>query len=139
LFNHDGHNGHNDNQMLDCSEDMIASVLDCAFEVHRELGPGLIESVYEYAMVFELAEKRIAFERQLAIDVVYKGRSLGPGFRADIVVDGRLLVELKAVDALSPAHLAQTMTYLRLLKLKRGLLLNFNKRLMKEGIKRVAL
>ncbi|MBK7423470.1 MAG: GxxExxY protein [Propionivibrio sp.] len=125
--------------MLDCSEDLIASVLDCAFEVHRELGPGLLESVYEYAMAVELAEKHIAFERQVAIDVVYKGRSLGLGSRADIVVDGRLLVELKAVDALSPYHLAQTMTYLRLLKLKRGLLLNFNKRLMKEGIKRVAL
>jgi GxxExxY protein len=81
----------------------------------------------------------MAYERQVDVTASYKGRDLGLGFRADIVVDGRLLIELKAVDEFSSSHLAQTMTYLRLLNLKRGLLLNFNKRLLKEGIKRVAL
>ena len=136
---HNGHNGHNETQIRDCPEDVIALVLDCAFEVHRELGPGLLESVYEQAMAFELADKGVAFERQVDVAASYKGRGLGLGFRADIVVEGCLLIELKAVDDLSASHLAQTMTYLRLLKLRRGLLLNFNKRLLKEGIKRVVL
>jgi len=139
LVNHNEHNGHNENKILDCSEDLIASVLDCAFEVHRELGPGLLESVYEQALAYELVKCEIAFERQREVAAYYKGYDLGLGFRADLVVDGRLLIELKAVDDISPSHLAQTMTYLRLLKLKRGLLLNFNKRLLKEGIKRVVL
>ena len=139
MINHNGRNEHNENQIQDCSEEIIALVLDCAFEVHRELGPGLLESVYEQAMAFELAGKGIAFERQLEVAAVYKGQNLGLGFRADLVVDRRLLLELKAVDDLAPSHLAQTMTYLRLLRLKRGLLLNFNKRLLKEGIKRVIL
>jgi len=139
LVNHNEHNGHNENQILDCSEDLIVSVLDCAFEVHRELGPGLLESVYEQALAYELVKCEIAFERQREVAAYYKGYDLGLGFRADLVVDGRLLIELKAVDDISPSHLAQTMTYLRLLKLKRGLLLNFNKRLLKEGIKRVVL
>ena len=139
MINHNEHNGHNENQILDCSEDLIASVLDCAFEVHRELGPGLLKSVYEQALAYELLKCEIAFERQREVEAFYKGHDLGLGFRADLLIDGRLLVELKAVDDISPSHLAQTMTYLRLLKLKRGLLLNFNKRLLKEGIKRVVL
>ena len=139
MFNHNEHDGHNENQLLDCSEELIARVLDCAFEVHRELGPGLLESVYEQAMVLEIAAKGLACDRQVEVVAHYKGRELGIGFRADIVVDGRLLIELKAVDVLNAAHLAQTMTYLRLLKMKRGLLLNFNNRLLKEGIKRVVI
>jgi len=133
------HGEHGENPLQDCSDAIITSVLDAAFEVHRELGPGLLESVYEQAMAFELADKGLAFKRQFEVEALYKGRDLGLGFRADLLVEGRLLVELKAVDDLSPSHLAQTMTYLRLLKLKRGLLLNFNKRLLKEGIKRVVL
>ena len=139
LFNHGEHGGHGEKALLDCPDAIITLTLDAAFEVHRELGPGLLESVYEQALAFELADKGIVFERQLEVSTMYKGRDLGLGFRADIVVDGRLLIELKAVDELNPSHLAQTMTYLRLLNLKRGLLLNFNKRLLKEGIKRVVL
>ncbi|GHU07764.1 hypothetical protein FACS1894158_16430 [Betaproteobacteria bacterium] len=133
------HVEHGEKHLLDCPDSLITAVLDAAFEVHRELGPGLLESVYEQALAVELSDRGIEFERQVDVRAVYKGKDLGLGFRADIVVDGRLLVELKAVDDLMPAHLAQTMTYLRLLNLKRGLLLNFNKRLLKEGIKRVAL
>ena len=139
MVNHNGHNEHNESQILDCSEDLIAKVLDCAFEVHRELGPGLLESVYEQALALELVSSGIAFERQLEVSAKYKGQDLGLGFRADIVVEGKLLIELKAVDDLAPSHLAQAMTYLRLLKLKGGLLLNFNKKLLKEGIKRVVI
>jgi len=139
LLNHGEHGGHGEQHFLDCSDAIITLTLDAAFEVHRELGPGLLESVYEQALAFELADKCIAFERQVDVAACYKGRNLGLGFRADIIVHGRLLVELKAVDDLSPSHLAQTMTYLRLLNLKRGLLLNFNKCLLKEGIKRVVL
>ena len=139
MINHNEHNGHNENQLLDCSEELIANVLECAFEVHRELGPGLLESVYEQALAIELMAKGIEFERQADVAAIYKGKDLGVGFRADMIVDRRLLVELKVVDELAPAHLAQAMTYLRLLRLKRGLLLNFNKRLLKEGIKRVVL
>ena len=139
LFNHGEHSGHGDKPLLDCSDVIITKVLDAAFEVHRELGPGLLESVYEQALAFELSEGGMAFERQVDVTACYKGRDLGLGFRADIIVEGRLLIELKAVDEFSPSHLAQTLTYLRLLNLRRGLLLNFNKRLLKEGIKRVAL
>ena len=139
MINHGEHGGHGENQLLDCPDAVITAVLDAAFEVHRELGPGLMESVYERALAFELTNAGIAFERQVDVPACYKGRDLGLGFRADIVVDNRLLVELKVVEDLSSGHLAQTMTYLRLLNLKRGLLLNFNKRLLKEGIKRVVL
>ena len=139
MINHGEHGEHGEKSWQDCPDAIITSVLDAAFEVHRELGPGLLESVYEQAMAFDLADKGLAFKRQLGVEALYKGRDLGLGFRADLVVEGRLLVELKAVDDLSSSHLAQTITYLRLLKLKRGLLLNFNKRLLKEGIKRVVL
>ena len=139
LINQGEHGGHGEKSLLDCGDGMITLVLDAAFEVHRELGPGLLESVYEQAMALELTEKGMVFERQVDVAAYYKGRELGLGFRADIIVDGCLLLELKAVDEFSSSHLAQTMTYLRLLNLKRGLLLNFNKRLMREGIKRVAL
>ena len=139
MTNHGGHGEHGDKSWQDCPDTIITSVLDAAFEVHRELGPGLLESVYEQALALELTDKGLEFQRQLEVEALYKGRDIGLGFRADLVVEGLLLVELKAVDDLSPSHLAQTMTYLRLLKLKRGLLLNFNKRLLKEGIKRVVL
>ena len=150
MFNHGEHGEHGElreaslkrdgeKSLRECSDTIITLTLDAAFDVHRELGPGLLESVYEQALAFELADKGIAFERQVDVAARYKGHDLGLGFRADFVIEGRLLVELKAVDDLSPSHLAQTMTYLRLLNLKRGLLLNFNKKLMKEGIKRVAL
>ncbi len=139
MFNHGGHGGHGEELLQDCSDDVITSVLDAAFEVHRQLGPGLLESVYEQALALELADRDVAFQRQVEVRASYKGHDLGMGFRADFVVNGRLLLELKVVDEFSPSHLAQTMTYLRLLRLKRGLLLNFNRRLLKEGIKRVVL
>lgn len=137
MSNHSEHGVHGEMIWRDCPNELITVVLDAAFEVHRELGPGLLESVYEQAMALELTGLGVAFERQREVPVRYKGKACGIGFRADLLVDECLLIELKAVDELSPVHLAQTMTYLRLLGVRRGLLLNFNKRLLKDGIKRV--
>ncbi len=125
--------------MKDCDESLIDAVLTGATNIHRELGPGLLESVYELALMMELADLGVEAKRQVEIPVNYRGRDLGIGFRADIIVDGTLLLEIKAVDDFNATHLAQIMTYLKLLGLKRGYLLNFNKKLLKDGIKRVSI
>ena len=125
--------------LKDCDEQVIERVLTAATTVHRELGPGLLESVYEKALVVELAEAGVGARPQVEIPVVYRGRDLGVGFRADIIVDDSLLLELKCVDAFTSVHTAQVITYLRLLRFKRGFLLNFNVRLLKQGIKRVSI
>lgn len=125
--------------MRDCDEGLIDVVLTAATNVHRELGPGLLESVYELALMIELADLGIAAKRQVEVSVSYRGQDLGIGFRADILVEDSLLLEIKAIDDFSTAHLAQIMTYLKLMGLKRGYLLNFHKKLLKEGIKRVSL
>ncbi len=122
-----------------CDDTLVEKVIGAAIRVHTELGPGLLESVYELALVIELAEVGIEVKRQVEIPVQYKGQALGVGFRADVVVDGSLLLELKSVDYFTPVHLAQVITYLRLLGYKRGLLLNFNKKFLKDGIKRVSI
>ena len=118
---------------------VIQSVLDAAFRVHRELGPGLLEGVYEAALFFELKEAGLSVQQQVPVSIKYKGIDLGPGFRADLIVENRLLLELKAVDELCEQHVSQVLTYLKLLNLKRGYLLNFDKKLMKDGIKRISL
>lgn len=123
----------------DCAEETIDAVLTAATQVHRELGPGLLESVYEAALAIELADAGLSCERQVPIAVSYRGRNLGAGFRADMMVADALLLEIKSVEAMNGVHLAQVMTYLKLLRIKRGYLLNFNCRLMKEGIKRVSI
>ncbi|MDP2826994.1 MAG: GxxExxY protein [Sulfuricellaceae bacterium] len=118
---------------------MIDAVLTAATTVHKELGPGLLESVYELALMVELADLGIQAKRQVEIPVNYRGQDLGIGFRADIIVADCLLLEIKAIEDFSAAHLAQIMTYLKLSGLKRGYLLNFHKKLLKDGIKRVSL
>jgi GxxExxY protein len=106
-------------------------------EVHRHLGPGLLESAYEECLCHELTTSGMPFERQKALPVTYKGISLDCGYRMDIVVDGSLLLELKSAETLLPIHEAQLLTYLRLSSLKLGLLINFNVPLLKAGIKRM--
>ena len=119
--------------------DGLASVvIGAAIEVHRVLGPGYLESVYEEALAVELELSGIAFQRQKAIGVDYKGHTVGEG-RVDLLVGGRLVVELKAVDDLAPIHAAQVMSYLKSLGLPLGLLINFNVPLLKHGIKRIVL
>jgi GxxExxY protein len=114
-------------------------VIACAIEVHRELGPGLLESAYEEALCYELTLRDITFERQLELPVQYKGRLLPHRYRMDVLVDKQLLIELKAVDQLLPLHRAQTLTYLRMSGIKTALLINFNVEALKQGIKRVSL
>ncbi len=111
-------------------------VIGSAIEVHRALGPGLLESTYEMCLCRELALPQISFERQKPIPVVYKGIKLDCGYRADVVVDGRLLVEIKSVEALLAIHDAQLLSYLKLGGWKVGLLINFNVQLLKSGIRR---
>jgi len=126
-------------ELRECDEGLIDLVLTAATNVHRCLGPGLLESVYELALVKELQLQGIPVKYQVPVPVSYRGEDLGIGFRADIVVDNSLLLELKCVEKLAPVHLAQVITYLKLLRFKRGFLLNFNQSLLKNGIKRVSI
>jgi len=125
--------------LIVCGDDLIESVIGITIKVHTILGPGLLESVYEHAAMFEFAEAKIPAQRQVEVPVIYRGRDLGVGFRADVIVADSLLLEFKAVDRITDIHVAQTITYLKLLKFKRGLVLNFNAKLLKEGIKRVSI
>ncbi len=113
-------------------------IIGAAIEVHRALGPGLLEELYEDAFCIELEERKLKHERQQHVDVVYKGRDIGDMY-ADIVVDNAVIIELKSVESLNQIHIAQLMTYMKLLNLKKGLLINFNVRFLREGIKRVVL
>ncbi len=119
-------------------DDLASALIGAAIEVHRVLGPGYLESVYEQALAVELELRRISFERQRPIRVEYKGHAVGEG-RLDLLVGRRLIVELKAVDILAPIHTAQVMSYLKTLSLPLGLLINFNVPLLKHGIKRIVL
>ncbi len=114
-------------------------VIGLAIEVHRALGPGLLESAYQECLCYELKANGIAFGRQVALPVVYKSVKLNCGYRMDLVVDDRLVVELKTVEKILPIHEAQLLTYLRLSGVRTGLLLNFNTSVLKDGIKRMVL
>jgi GxxExxY protein len=126
-------------ELIDCPDELINKVLTAATEVHKALGPGLLESVYELALMIELELMGIPARRQVEVSVSYRGRDLGSGFRGDIIVADCLLLELKSVEAFAPIHTAQIITYLKLLGFKRGYLLNFNVPLLKQGIKRVSI
>jgi GxxExxY protein len=112
-------------------------IIGAAIEVHRALGPGLLESAYEACLCHELEIRRIPFERQMDLPVHYKGVALDCGYRIDVLVDGSILLELKSCKDIEPIHRAQMLTYMKLLNVKIGLLLNFNVQLMKDGIVRV--
>lgn len=112
------------------------AIIGAAIEVHRVLGPGLLESAYEECLARELSLRGLRFERQKPIPVVYKEVKLECGYRLDLLVEGRIVVELKAVEVLAPVHEAITLTYLRLSGRTLGLLINFNVPVLKEGIRR---
>lgn len=114
-------------------------IIGAAIEVHRQLGPGLLESAYEECLAYELSLRQVPFERQKPVPVVYKQVHLDCGFRLDLLVGSLVVVELKAVDALTSVHEAQVLTYLKLTGCKLGLLLNFNVPVMRDGIKRLAM
>jgi GxxExxY protein len=117
-------------------ERVATVVVDSALAVHRALGPGFLESVYEEALTIELEGRSIPFERQVPFAVEYRGRSVGQG-RIDLLVDGQLIVELKAVDSFAPIHVAQLISYLRAFRRQLGFLINFNVPLLRTGLRRV--
>lgn len=116
---------------------LTEKVIACAIEVHKQMGPGLNEAVYGECLMLELEIRGVAFEADVPIVVSYKGRRLRKHFEIDLIVDHRLVVELKAVEALHPAHQAQVLTYLRLTNLPAGLLINFNQPTLRAGLKRL--
>jgi GxxExxY protein len=113
------------------------SIIGAAIEVHRDLGPGLLESAYETCLAFELVERGLKVEQQKPLPVVYREVKLDCGYRLDLLVEEAVIVEVKAVDRLAPIHQAQLLSYLRLSGCKVGLLINFNVKVLKDGIRRV--
>jgi GxxExxY protein len=119
--------------------EITQQVIGCAIEVHRQLGPGLLESVYEKCLAYELKQAGLVFEKQIELPVHYKEVQIDCGFRVDLFIEKALIVEIKAVEALIPVHEAQILTYMRLMGAKTGLLINFHVRLLKDGIRRFVL
>jgi len=111
-------------------------VVDCAVRLHMRLGPGLLESVYETLLAHELQRRNLSVERQVPVPIVYDGIRFDEGFRADLIVNGKVILELKSVERVTSAHKKQVLTYLRLTGMKVGYLLNFGEALMKDGITR---
>ena len=118
-------------------ERVFKKVLDCAFTVHTELGPGLLESAYEECLCYELIQIGLRVEQQKALPLVYKEVRLEAGYRIDLLVENKVIVEIKSVESLNEVHLAQIITYQKLSDCKLGLLVNFNVKRLKDGIKRV--
>ncbi len=114
-----------------------AIVVDCAVKLHQELGPGLLESVYEVVLAKRLEQRGLSIQRQVAIPIEIDGEHFDEGFRADMVVNGKVILELKSVEQLSKAHMKQVLTYLKLSDMRLGFLLNFGAAFMKDGIKRI--
>ena len=126
------------NNTIGGSENEIARVIvDACFHIHRKLGPGLLESVYEAVLARELGRRGLPVRRQVAVPIVWEGLSFDEGFRADLIVGDTVLVELKSVERLAPVYAKQLLTYLRLMDKRLGLLVNFGAALIKDGIKRV--
>lgn len=114
-------------------------IIGCAIEVHKILGPGLLESAYEECLVYELYSRGIQIARQKPVPVIYKEIKLDCGYRLDLMVSGEIIIEIKSVDALAPIHEAQILTYMKFSKIKTGLLINFNVTSLRQGIKRFVL
>ena len=119
--------------------DLSPRLIGLAIEVHRHLGPGLLESAYEECLCFELKQAGISFHRQVALPIVYKNVRLDCGYRMDVVAGEEIVLEIKAIERILPLHEAQMLTYLRLSRLRVGLLMNFNSVVLKDGLKRFVL
>jgi GxxExxY protein len=128
-------NGATEKTYLDA--DITNQIIGCALDVHKALGPGLLESVYESCLVFELTKAGLKAERQKSLPVVYKGIAFDEGFRIDVLVEEKVVVELKCVEKVLPIHEAKIYTYLKLSGKKIGLLINFNTKLLKDGLVRI--
>jgi GxxExxY protein len=118
-------------------EKLTTLVVDAAFAVHSELGPGLLESAYQACFAHELELRGVGYQKELPVPLTYKGKRIEVGFRADVVIEQKLLIELKAVEQVLPIHKAQVIAYLKLMHFPLGLLINFNEILIKDGIQRV--
>jgi GxxExxY protein len=116
---------------------IAAAVVDAAFKIHTTLGPGLLESVYESTLEYELRKRGLSVRRQISLPVYYEGLKLELGYRVDLIVGDKVIIEIKSIEALAPIHKRQLLTYLRLANMRLGLLINFNVERIKDGIKRV--
>ena len=120
------------------TENEIATqVVDAAFKIHTSLGPGLLETVYEVVLAHELQKRGLRVERQMPIPIVWETIKFNEGFRADLIVEGKVIIELKSIETVAPVHKKQVLTQLRLTNLKLGLLINFGEELIKSGISRI--
>jgi GxxExxY protein len=120
------------------TENEIAKIIvNASYDIHVKLGPGLLESVYEEILFYELGKRKLKVERQKAIPVIWEERKMEIGFRADLIIESKVIVELKSVDKIAPVHPKQLLTYLKITNLKLGLLINFNEKLIKDGITRI--
>ncbi len=121
-------------------EDQIGKIIvDAAFTVHQNLGPGLLESIYEVCFCHELHKRNVTFQRQVIVPIIYDGLRFDEGFRVDVLVEDLVICELKSVEGINPTHIAQILTYLKLMNKRLGYLINFNVPLIKNGIKRVVI
>ena len=125
--------------MVRDNDALTEKIIGFAIEVHRQLGPGLLESAYEECLCFELDQAGLAFRRQVSLPVIYKSVRLDCGYRLDIVAENQVIIELKTVERLIPIHEAQLLTYMKLVGIRTGLLLNFNTAILKDGIRRLML
>jgi GxxExxY protein len=129
------HEGHQGKEL----EKLASEVIGHAIYVHKQLGPGLLENAYKECLFYELRKNNLYVNKEVAMPLVYEDVKLDAGFRIDLLIENKLVVELKAVDALNDVHLAQVLTYLKIGKFKLGLLMNFNVKMLKEGIRRIVL
>jgi GxxExxY protein len=118
-------------------QELTGSILNCAYKVHSTLGPGLLESAYEECLHYELDKKGLSVIKQKPMPLIYEDKKLDLGYRIDLLVEYKVIIEIKSVDAINPVHLAQLMTYLKLSGCKVGFLINFNVVSLRDGIKRV--
>lgn len=120
------------------TENEIAKIfVDCAFKIHKEIGPGLLESVYKKILFFELTKRDLQVQEEVGIKIIYNDITFDEGFRADLIVENKVIIELKSVELLAPVHFKQLLTYLRLTNKHLGILINFNENLIKNGIHRI--
>lgn len=120
-------------------DDISKEVVDCAFHVHKSLGPGLLESAYQECLCIMLTKKNIPFKRQVVMPLFFENQKIDVGYRIDLLINDELVVELKSAEKIIPLHESQLLTYMRLSKIKTGLLMNFNTKLFRDGIKRYVL
>jgi GxxExxY protein len=118
-------------------QELTSSILNCAYKVHGSLGPGLLESAYEECLYYELDKAGISVAKQQPMPLIYEEKKLDIGYRIDLLVEGKVIIEIKSVEILNPVHFAQLLTYLKLSKCRVGFLINFNVESLKDGIKRV--